>query len=358
MNKYPLLLIFAAIFYILPNQLFAQDYDFFEPKVTVGSYGELHYNYNKPETAESKQILDFHRFVLFFGYAWTEKWSFESEVELEHNIVDGDKGELELEQAYVNYHYASYLGFQAGVLLVSAGLINEYHEPPRFLGVERPDYNKFIIPTTWFGNGVALYGIAGAFDYKLVIMEGLNSDNFKIGTGIRNGRQSGFKADASNLLYNGRIDFTGIDGLRFGISYSYNKAKGDSTQNTIGLGEFHAQYQSNDIYAIVEAGNISFGSGDVESSRGFYFDLGYNIGRVLNLKSKLIPFVRYSDINTSAETKSGGVSEQEYHFTGWMIGLSYLPIEQVVFKIDYSKQTRELGSLTTDYFNIGVGYWF
>ena len=355
-----LLLLFSALILntIFAQNLLAQEFDFFEPKVTIGGYGELHYNYSKPENKIGKQILDFHRFVVFLGYAWTEKWSFKSEVELEHNIVDGEKGELELEQAYVNYHHANYLGLQAGVLLVSAGLINEYHEPPGFFGVERPDYHKLIIPTTWFGNGVSLYGIAGEFDYKLVVLEGLNSDNFKVGSGIRSGRQSGFKADAKNLLYNGRVDFTGIDGLRIGFSYSYNNANGDSTQNKIGLAELHAQYRQNNIYATLEAGNISYSTGDVNSSRGFYFDLGYNIGRVLKLKSKLIPFVRYSDINTAADTRNGGVREQKYHYTKWMIGLSYLPIDRLVFKIDYSKQTTELESFTTDFLNLGVGYWF
>ncbi|MCZ6703672.1 MAG: hypothetical protein O6940_11625 [Ignavibacteria bacterium] len=344
--------------FILPNIAFSQDFNFFEPHTTLSGYGELHYNYSKAEDGERKKTLDFHRFVMFFGYAWTEKWSFKSELELEHNIVDVDKGELELEQAYVNYHHADYLGFQAGVVLVSAGLINEYHEPPLFFSVERHYYHNVIIPTTWFGNGVALYGNVGGFDYKLVVMEGLNSDKFSASSGIRSGRQKGFKADAENLLYNGRVDYLGLPGLKIGGSYIYNNANGDSTTNQIGLAEFHAQYQNKGLYAAIEVGNISYDSGDLEASRGYYFDVAYNIGKLFGIDSKILPFFRFYDINIAAETKSGGDSEKKYHYTQWMVGLSFLPIDQIAFKIDYAQKTIELGSITTVLFNLGVGYMF
>jgi len=51
-------------------------------------------------------------------------------------------------------------------------------------------------------------------------------------------------------------------------------------------------------------------------------------------------------------------AEKEYHYTQWMVGLSFLPINQVVFKVDYGQKTVELGSVTTDLFNLGVGYMF
>ena len=106
--------------------IMAQD-DFFEPGYSIGGYGELHYNRAQTGDNEAMTTLDFHRFIIYYGYNWTEKWSFKSEVELEHNFVADGEGELELEQAYVNYHTDKF-GFQAGVILPSVGLINEYHE--------------------------------------------------------------------------------------------------------------------------------------------------------------------------------------------------------------------------------------
>jgi len=41
-----------------------------------------------------------------------------------------------------------------------------------------------------------------------------------------------------------------------------------------------------------------------------------------------------------------------------MVGFSIKPIPSVVLKLDYSQKDRELGNLTTDLFNLGVGYMF
>ena len=154
---------------IIATLAMAQD-DFFQPGYTIGGYGELHYNRTQNGNDDATIKLDFHRFIIYYGYNWTEEWSFKSEVELEHNFVSGGNGELELEQAFVNYH-SNLFGFQAGVILPSVGLINEYHEPPLFISVERPEYSKYVIPTTWFGNGFALYGSMTDINWRFVLME-------------------------------------------------------------------------------------------------------------------------------------------------------------------------------------------
>jgi hypothetical protein len=336
----------------------AQTDEFFESKATIGGYGELHYNYSKTENSKASKTLDFHRFVTFLSYNFNEKWSFKSEVELEHNFVQNGQGELELEQAYVEYRHADWFGFQAGVILPSVGLINEYHEPPLFFGVERPDYHNKIIPTTWFGNGIAFFGNYKSFDYKLTIMEGLNSDKFSESSAIRSGRVKGYKADAEELLYNLRVDYLGFNGLKVGGSYTYNNASGDTSQNAISIYEVHAAYRMNNLYIVFEYGNIDYEKYNLRKSNGFYLDLGYDISGLLNWKTKVIPFVRYSDYNTAASTITGGDSEKANHYSYWMVGCSVKPIDKVVFKIDYGMRTKELGSQETTLFNLGVGYMF
>ena len=170
--------------------------DFFEPGYSIGGYGELHWNkISNSDGNLTKNQMDFHRFIIYYGYNWTETWSFKSEVELEHNYVADGEGELELEQAFVNYHTDKW-GFQGGVILPTAGLLNEYHEPPLFLSVERPLYSKYVIPTTWFGNGFAFYGKISDFGWRIVIMEDL--DGTGIGDGIRSGRGKGYKQFGGN----------------------------------------------------------------------------------------------------------------------------------------------------------------
>lgn len=356
--KKAVILFFIYSFIFIQNISFSQDDDNFDSKASIHGYGELHYNQENRENNTAKKILDFHRFITYVGFSWNEKWSFYSELELEHNYVEEDAGALELEQAYINYHYADWFGVQAGVVLPSVGLINEIHEPPLFFGVERPDYNTRIIPTTWYGNGIAFYGRLNSFDYKLTIMEGLNSDKFNESNAIRDGRRKGFKSDAKNPLYNLRIDYLGIPNLKLGGSITYNKAYGDTSSNKIFIYEFHSRYQGNNFDVIFEYGNINYEKYNLKQSTGFYFDFGYNISDILHYDTKIIPFFRYSDYNTAAKTKLGGDSEKLNHFTYWMIGLSIKPVDQIVFKIDYGIRKRELGNEKISLLNLGVGYMF
>jgi len=349
--------IYSLFFLLISSVLYSQN-DNYKFESSLHGYGELHYNQEKADNKPIKQILDFHRFVTFIGFTWDDNWSFHSEVELEHNYVEGDAGELELEQAYINYHYRDWLGFQFGVILPSVGLINEIHEPPTFFGVERPDYNTRIIPTTWFGNGMAVYGRINSFDYKLTIMEGLNSDKFSESNAIRDGRRKGFKSDAKNPLYNLRVDYLGFMNLKIGGSFTYNKAYGDTSSNKIYLYELHARYQSNTINAAFEYGVINYEKYNLQRSEGYYIDLGYNISEFLNWQTKVIPFVRFSDYNTAAKTRTGGDSEKRNHFTYWMAGISIKPIDNIVFKFDYGIRTRELGNEKVKLLNIGMGYMF
>ncbi|MBF0432155.1 MAG: hypothetical protein HQK83_12800 [Fibrobacteria bacterium] len=335
--------------------------EFFVPKSTIGGYGELHYNYKLKEGAdEAARQLDFHRFIIFYSHAWTEKWSFKSEVELEHNFVKDGQGELELEQAYINYRSCEAFNIQAGVILPSVGLINERHEPPLFLSVERPDYSKYIIPTTWFGNGLSATGLYKGFEYKAAIMEGLDGSKIKNSSGIRSGRQKGFEANAEALMYNGYVGYTGVTGLRTGLSYVYNNAYVDDSTESIpvNLLAVHAKYQGNNIHAVFELGDVFYGSGELESSFGYYFDLGYNVGYLFGLNAEIIPWLRWSDYNTASTTISGGDSEKANHHSKWMIGLALKPISQVVFKVDYGIDEVELDSKKTYLFNIGAGYMF
>jgi hypothetical protein len=356
-----ILIIFYTVYSTLPKISYSQDEieDFFEPKTTIGGYGELHYNYEKAENNDPKKMLDFHRFVVYVSHAWSEEWSFRSELELEHNLVKDGQGEFQLEQAFLNYTYASYLSFQAGVLLVGSSFINEYHEPIFFLSVERPEYAKHIIPSTWFGNGVGAYGYYSGFDYRLVILEGLHGSQISPSSGIRNARQKGFKANAEELLYNLRVDYVNISGLRIGGSVLTNNAVvSDSSKNRVNIWEIHARYYSKGIYSTFEYGDISYQTGELERSRGYYLDLGYNIGHPLDWGLRLIPWARWTDYNTAAETTKGGYSEKMYNYQKWLVGVTIFPIKNVVLKADYGIRERLLDGQKTKLFNLGFGYNF
>jgi hypothetical protein len=250
------------------------------------------------------------------------------------------------------------LAFQTGVILPSIGLLNELHEPPLFFGVERPDYAKYIIPTTWFGNGAAIYGNYNNFNYRFTVMEGLNANKISYSNAIRNGRQKGYKSKADDLLYNGSIEYLGLPGLKVGASVTYNNATGDSNNIAVTLLEAHFKYAYNNLMLVGEFGNISYGSGNLKTSRGYYFDLGYDVSNIFGVKTQIIPFARYTNYNTAFSTIESGDSEKMFSRAKWMIGMNILPISEVVFKIDYSETEAGLTNQITKNFNLGVGYMF
>ena len=337
---------------IIATLAMAQD-DFFQPGYTIGGYGELHYNRAQNGNDDATIKLDFHRFIIYYGYNWTEEWSFKSEVELEHNFVSGGNGELELEQAFVNYH-SNLFGFQAGVILPSVGLLNEYHEPPLFISVERPEYSKYVIPTTWFGNGFALYGSMSGLNMRFVLMEDMEGEG--IGAGIRSGRGKGYKTTAYDWVKNISVNYTGIAGLRIGGSYTMNNAPIDNNPDStvsFGLGEINLKYEANNIYAVMEYGNISYENNPsgYTSSGGYYLDLGYNVAGFVGLEGRLIPWFRYSDYNR-------GNDNADKHYTIQRFGLTYWPISSVVFKFDYGTHQTESADDVKTQINVGVGYNF
>jgi len=339
----------------------AQD-DFFEPGYSIGGYGELHYNRSQTGNNYTTK-LDFHRFIIYYGYSFTEQWSFKSEVELEHNFVKDNQGELELEQAFVNYHTDAF-GFQAGVILPSVGLINEYHEPPLFLSVERPEYNKYIIPTTWFGNGAAVYGSLSGVNFRFALMEDMEGE--KIGAGIRSGRGKGYNTTAYSWLKNFSANYTAFPGMRAGGSITMNDAPiNDNPDSTVSfsLVEINAKYDKNNIYAVLEIGNISYKNNPsgYTSSGGFYMDIGYNISDMIALEGKLMPWYRYSDYHLGFYKGSFlklGTFDPNKHYTIRRFGLTYWPISNIAFKFDFGMHKTESSTDAITQINMGVGYNF
>ena len=349
------LLVLLAVFSVN-----AQD-EFFQPTKSIGGYGELHYNSSKQGDVDGTKTLDFHRFIIYYSASLTEAWSFFSEVELEHNFVNDGEGELELEQAFVEYR-SDKGGFKAGVILPTVGLLNEYHEPPLFLSVERPEYSKYVIPTTWFANGIsANYKPMDGLKLRVALLEDLNGEG--VGSGLRSARGKGYKTTAHDWTKNFSAEYTGLPGLRLGGSYTMNNAPinddPDTTAN-VALLELHAKYVAHNIYAIFEYGNINYDGTNhtpsYKSSGGYYLDLGYNMASILNLKGKLMPWFRFSDYNQG--TNDDGVLPSK-HYTIIRFGVTFWPVDKVAFKIDFgTKETEDADIDEISQLNVGVGYNF
>lgn len=326
-------------------------------RTTFGGYGELHYNNwdNQLPDGRDKKELDFHRFVLFFGHAFDERTRFFSELEVEHALVkdtqSGTKapGEVELEQAYVEFDLNERMSTKGGVFLLPVGIINETHEPPTFYGVERNPVESQIIPATWWEGGAAFsHRLANGLAYDLAVHSGL----YATGYDIRGGRQKTASAKADALAYTGRIKWTGLPGLELAASLNHQTdlTQGTATAIAGNLLTTHAIYSTGPfalraLYAQWRLDDNGMAAGRDEQ-QGWYVEPSYK------LSSKWGVFARHSRWDKQA----GDSADSEYTQTD--VGVNYWPHPDVVIKLDYQDQAAPVGQNEYDGFNLGIGYQF
>ena len=189
-----------------------------EDRLTLGGYAQIDYNQPVNGGTFNAGGLDVHRMVLMFGYKFNEKIQFVSEVEFEH------VKEVYVEQAFLQYEILPWLKFRGGLMLIPMGIINEFHEPSTFNGVERPNLDKHIVPTTWREIGAGFTGVfpSAALSYQLYLTNGFKSydDGATLSgaNGFRKGRQKGAESfiNAPNLAL--KVNYFGISGLQLGLS--------------------------------------------------------------------------------------------------------------------------------------------
>jgi hypothetical protein len=338
--------------------------------VTIGGYGQI--DYNEP-SGSSPGKLDVHRLVLLFGYSFNEKVSFLTEIEYEH------VKEVYIEQAYLKYKAGDQFNILAGLMLVPMGIINEYHEPTTFYGVERPNVDKYIVPTTWRELGV---GISGRIDnasikYQAYLFNGFKS--FASGSGIlrgsdglRKGRQKGAESIINSANLSLKLDYYGIQGLRLGLSGYFGDTQTDESElensivgiSMIGLDarysygklQLKGQYIQTSLSDTDQYNSLT--GKDLGSKMiGFYSEIAYSFD--LKGDEKLTPFIRYEKYNTHADTDGGLIANKAFDRNEIIFGLNYKVADGAAFKIDYQFINNEVpGSETVKQFNAGVAVWF
>lgn len=321
-------------------------------RTQIGGYGEVHYN-NK-ENGRTDEI-DVHRFVMYLGHDFNDRVRFFSEVELEHSIAGDDQpGEVELEQAYVEWDYAERQSAKFGLFLVPIGIINETHEPETFYGVERNSVESRIIPSTWWESGVMLGGeIAPGLRYDLGVHSGFET----AATGssaldIRAGRQKSAEATAEEFAYTGRLRYTGIAGLELAVAANYQEdllqgqVAGADTASGL-LYETHAVYETGPfgLRALYAQWDID---GDLAQAIGKDEQKGWYLEPSWRLTEKLGLFARYSEWDTQAGDPIDSEVEQ------FDVGFNYWLVPNVVLKADWADQRNGSG----DGFNLGLGWSF
>jgi hypothetical protein len=348
-----------------------------ERGLSIGGYGELLYQKFDDERDDGaasgrKDQFDLLRGILYFGYKWNDRWLFNTEIEYEHA---GE--EVALEFAYIDYLWRPQANLRAGLVLIPMGFINELHEPTVFLGANRPQVERLIIPSTWRENGFGLFGEAGPVSYRTYIVNGFDASGFTAG-GLRGGRQNGGQANAEDFAWVGRLDFTGVPGLLVGGSaYVGNSGQGLETPaagsvdvgTTLIEGHLEWRWRGLELRALgVQAdlddaaalnavlgltGNRSVG----EKLTGHYVQLGYDLLAGRGGERAFIPYARWEAYNTQDEVPAGFLANPANDIETLTAGFAFKPIEQLILKVDYQDVDNEAGT-GIDQFNALLGYVF
>ncbi|PKP43977.1 MAG: hypothetical protein CVT96_03390 [Bacteroidetes bacterium HGW-Bacteroidetes-13] len=346
----------------------------FASQVTIGGYGEI--NYNQPEGKNGE--LNVERMVLLIGYNFDERTQFVTELEYEDT---GD--EITVEQAFINYNVANNISLRGGLMLVPMGIINEYHEPTTFNGVNRPLVDRFIVPTTWREIGV---GVTGRFNnlslgYQAYIFNGFRSVNKDtlgfIGgeTGLRGGRQKGIQSTIDSPNLSVKFDYYGIPGLRLGLSGYFGRTQADDEIENldgadvgISMVGFDARYTKDRfaargefIYTSLtdtEDFNTLTGKDLGSAMLGWYTEASYNL-LPMTKRQKLFAFARYSEYNTHLQTDGSLAENPAFDRNDLTFGLSYHIAQGVVVKGDYQIFDNDVANIdSTKQLNFGLGFWF
>ncbi len=331
-------------------------------------YGELHYN--QPDNADN--VTDLHRFVLGWGYRWSDSVRLDAEIDFEHNA-----SEIELEYAMLEFDVAPSLSIRAGTLLMPVGPLNEFHEPPLFYSVERPYLEKHLIPTTWQENGVGVAGrgLEGRLAYRAYVVTGLDAGGlgdkatgFTTTDGLRKGRSKGVKSVANDLAFVGRLEYRQMTG---GLSLGGTVYVGGADQDnpaiigdvTVSLLELDARYRAGRIDLKGEFVRIDVGNADAVGPTIGSAMQGWNLEAGFHLLPKAAPgdpglvlFVRREEFDTNHEVPSG-VKDPTADRGVWTAGLAYYPDDKVAVKADVEFWEDGTPSTFTR-FNLGFGFLF
>lgn len=335
-------------------------------RTTLGGYGELHYQNRSTEgDKQHKEEIDFHRFVLFFGHEFTDNLRFFSELELEHSIAgDGKNGEIELEQAYIEYDFNENTSAKAGLFIIPVGIMNETHEPTTFYGVERNEVEKYIIPTTWWEAGLAgSYRFDNGLSFDAAVTTGLDMDNDFY---VRGGRKKISKQKANDPILALRGKYTGIPGLELAATVLHQTDMGQSDNTSheesidIGSGtlyEAHAIYShalgpgtftNKALYSRWEFDIDDSSQQAAESQYGWYVEPSYRLPTSIG---DIGVFGRFQQLSYYKG------SEKNYDI--WEAGANWWVHENVVLKANYIYKEDTLQSNKDERgFDLGIGYQF
>jgi len=350
-------------------------------KLSLGGYADMHANFGEGGAADQ---FDIHRLILFLGYDFNDWIKFSTEVEIEHAIASKDSGGyVVLEQAYLDFLLSDQVNIRAGRILTPLGIVNQKHEPPAFNGVERPSFAKYIVPSTFFSDGIGVFGsITPSLTYEAYVVGGLDGSGFSAKDGIRGGRIKE-RPSLHEPAFTGRIDYFPFamrevpygQLLRLGASTYFggldngNKGENPDVDGDIAIYSADFEYSISRFdfrgaFAYEEIDEAAaLGDGTASDIFGWYLEGAYHImpdawktGKLE--RSDAVVFVRYDDYDTQYKMPSGVAKDPAFDRNDWTFGVNFYLLPNLVVKADYQIRDDGTSEDLADLFNLGVGWSF
>lgn len=363
--------------------------------LSIGGYGEALFTAPVKDKGDASDVADFLRFVLYTGYKFNDWIVLNTEIEFEHattnSTLSSSGGEVALEFAYLDFFFYDWMNARAGLLLAPMGIINEVHEPVSYYGVNRPELDQRIIPTTWREMGAGLFGdITEDLEYRMYAYVGFNARGFDA-AGLRGGRQQGNRSRADDWAFVGRVDYQPLQSLIMGTSVYTGNSGQDQViedvpipQTPTTIWEGHGQWTAwgfsartvfamaflEDARSLTEAlrrtGDIGEDDTIAGQMIGAYVELAYDVLPWIlpETDQSISPYFRYEYVNTQWKTPMGPATvggnfgpNNFFQDRIWTLGLDYKPIPQVVLKLDYRDFNPVSGTKPSSV-NLGLGFVF
>lgn len=375
----------------------------------LNGYGSLnYYNYDWETDPSRRDAIDAERFVLYPGYVYNDKFQVKAEIEFEHGGTGVTKefdrfeefgefetevengGEVNLEQLHIVYSPKTSLNFRFGKFKLPFGIVSVEDEPTDYYTTRRSPAMAAVIPTNWYAIGLQAFGNIGnnqRLSYALSFVNGLDATEFSSANWVKRGAQGKFETvNAENFALALRLDYEikeeWIVGLSGYIGNSTdNRPKPDLDANGyvsiidghLMIEEGPLSFRAMGLYGHLQnADLISQANSELSnklnvkrtpvasSALSYYGQLAYDAGPLLNIEDQLSIFGRYAFYDSMYGVVEGVISDNpRWERTAYTAGLNYKPIEQIVFKAQYTHRVLGIPNDNIENtFSVGVGFEF
>ncbi len=316
----------------------------------LDGYGEMRFS----KASDEDVMRSIYSFVPSIAYPFGERITLNVELEFAYEGHGGDGSHDVLSYSYIDFVLHEAMHMNLGHLLVPVGNANLGDEPPLFLGVDLPETESYVIPTTRHHNGLLFSGrIAGQWQYYAGVLDSINDNEIGIGVDSTADDNESHTSHAAPVA---RLDYISESaGFEAGVSYlggsfSYHDESGNHGQGEITLLDAHLNYRQNgwDVKLLGVALQIKDGAFEGRMS-GSYGTVGYDIMPLLGGSGELMPYVGY-------ERYDNLITESVNWVVNTKAGVRYRPHKDVLVKADY--RVRESDDARSHTAALGVGYLF